>query len=116
MIDMIQKATIKKTYKEIPETLVYEVLEGKPVYYKNYKDVLNGIKNLDDIMGSSSLQSFILTYIVKQIIKHLDTEEFKNSYDKFTQTQKQFIKNTFHTIEKQEKIIEESLKQGIKFS
>jgi len=27
---------------EISEDLIYEVLNGKPIYYKNYQEVLNG--------------------------------------------------------------------------
>jgi len=35
------------------------------VYYRGYKDVLNNKKTLDDIMGSSGLQSFIIQYILE---------------------------------------------------
>ena len=27
-------------YKEIPANLIYEVIDGKPIYYKGYKEVL----------------------------------------------------------------------------
>jgi len=49
----------------IPEALIYEVMDGQPLYYKGYKDVLNKKKSLDDIMGSSGLQSFIIQYILE---------------------------------------------------
>ncbi len=52
-------------YENIPESLVYEVMDGEPLYYKGYKDVLSNKKSLDDIMGSSGLQSFIIQYILE---------------------------------------------------
>lgn len=52
-------------YENIPESLVYEVIDGEPLYYKGYKDVLSNKKSLDDIMGSSGLQSFIIQYILE---------------------------------------------------
>ena len=38
------------------ESLVYEVLDGRPLYYRGYEDVLTGKKLPEDIIGSSSLQ------------------------------------------------------------
>ena len=35
--------------------LVYEMDDEKPVYYAGYRDVLNGIKEPEEIMGSSGL-------------------------------------------------------------
>ena len=47
----------------IPEYLIRERMEGKPFYFWGYKDVLNKQKKLEDIMGCSSLQSYILEYL-----------------------------------------------------
>ena len=52
-------------YNNIPDSLIYEVMDGEPLYYRGYKDVLNNKKSLDDIMGSSGLQSFIIQYILE---------------------------------------------------
>ncbi len=57
--------------KKIPTSLIYEVIDGKPVYRKGYKDVLNKKKTLEEIMGSSSLQSAIISVIVKFLNKNL---------------------------------------------
>lgn len=57
--------TSVRNYQEIPESLIYEVMDGEPLYYRGYKDVLNSKKSLDDIMGSSGLQSFIIQYILE---------------------------------------------------
>ena len=45
--------------KKIPSYLIYEIWDGKPIYYKGYEDVVNGIKTKEEIMGGSALQSFI---------------------------------------------------------
>jgi Uma2 family endonuclease len=51
--------------EQIPEYLIYEVIDGKPIYRKGYKKVLGKKKTLEEIMGSSSLQSAIISVIVK---------------------------------------------------
>ena len=60
----------------IPEALIYEVMDGQPLYYRGYKDVLNKKKSLEDIMGSSTLQSFIISYLLRFIFKNLDENKY----------------------------------------
>ena len=62
--------------RKVPEYLVYEMIDGKPIYYRGYKSVLNKTKKFEDIMGSRALQSIIITYIISIIIKFLNEEEF----------------------------------------
>lgn len=62
--------------ENIPEALIYEVMDGQPLYYRGYKDVLNKKKSLDDIMGSSTLQSFIINYLLRFIFKNLDEKKY----------------------------------------
>ena len=47
----------------IPATLVKETIDGRPFYYPNFRKVLAGELTLEDIMGSSTLQSFIVDFI-----------------------------------------------------
>lgn len=47
----------------VPDYLVKEEIEGIKFYYKGYKDVLNKIKTKEEIMGCSSIQSFIIEYL-----------------------------------------------------
>ena len=57
--------TLTKTKKQlIPDFLIYEMDEGKPIYYKGYKEVLNKTKTAEQIMGSSALQSLLVTLIL----------------------------------------------------
>lgn len=62
----------KRRERKVPEHLVKEVLDGQPIYYKGYRSVMYGHKNLDDIMGASSLQALIINFIQKILIKNLD--------------------------------------------
>lgn len=66
--------TIEK--KEIPAHFVKEVLDGKPLYYKGYKEVLNNTKSLEEIMGSSSLQAIIIYHLMRVIITQLDDKKY----------------------------------------
>ena len=58
------KITSKKRTK-IPDNLIYEIIDGEPIYYANYKQVLNNNKQIQDIMGCSGLQSEIIDLIIK---------------------------------------------------
>ena len=60
---------------KIPKHLVYEVIDGKPIPYRGFREVLDGHKTLEDIMGSSGLQSFIITdVLLRFLFKHLPDE------------------------------------------
>jgi Uma2 family endonuclease len=63
-------STPKKPLK-IPEYLIWETLDGKPLYRRGYKDVLRKTKKTEDIMGSSGYQSTIIAYIVKLLNRNL---------------------------------------------
>jgi Uma2 family endonuclease len=49
--------------KKIPSYLIYEELNGNILPYKGFREVLNGKKKIEDIIGSSSLQAAIV-YII----------------------------------------------------
>jgi len=55
---------MKNTAQPIPESLIYEMTGGKPIYYKGYREYLKGGKQLEELMGSSYLQSLIITQLV----------------------------------------------------
>ena len=42
--------------KTLLKDLIYEEVNGKPIYYKNYKLVIKGKKTIEEVMASSSLQ------------------------------------------------------------
>lgn len=59
---------------KIPKHLIYEEMDGLPLYRKGYKDVLSGIKTAEEIMGSSKLQSFIISFIIKYLNRFLPNQ------------------------------------------
>ena len=60
--------------KNIPESLVYEMIDGKALYRKGYKQVLAGKKTLEEIMGASSLQSLVASHIAKVLFQFVDED------------------------------------------
>lgn len=66
--------TPPKRRRKVPEALIYEIMDGEPVYYKNYKQVLAGKKTLEEIMGASTLQFYILNYLVRLFARCFDEE------------------------------------------
>ena len=56
----------------VPSYLVYEEVNGKPVYYKGYRDVLAGTKTVAEIMGASELQSLVVSVLLKYLVRNVD--------------------------------------------
>ncbi len=52
-----------RTKVKVPDYLIYEVRNGKPIYYKGYKDVLNKTKTFEEIKMDSTLQAWLKTRI-----------------------------------------------------
>lgn len=77
---MIPEAEIGKKVtrkRKIPDYLVCEIMDGKPLYYRSYRDVLQKKKTIEEILGSSSLQSFIITFLMEVIFKGNLTEHYQ---------------------------------------
>jgi hypothetical protein len=66
-----------RTIPKIPEALVYETLDGKPFYYKGYKEVLSKKKTLEEIMGCSTLQAELVSYIMKAIFRNAFFDDYR---------------------------------------
>jgi hypothetical protein len=63
--------------KKIPSALIYEIIDGKPIYYKGYEEVVNGTKTMEEIMGSSNLQSTIIEYLLMVLFKSIDLTKYR---------------------------------------
>ena len=61
---------------KVPTYLVKEVLDDMPVFYKGYKAVLRKEKTIEDIMGASGLQIFIVRYLFRLLDRNLDDNLF----------------------------------------
>lgn len=61
----------KPRKKVIPAFLVYEEMDGKPIYRKGYKEVLAKKKSFEEIMGSSVLQTVIINALLRFLYRNL---------------------------------------------
>ena len=59
---------------ELLEKLTYEMVNGKPIYYRNYERVLKGELPLEAVMGSSELQALIIGLLLKYLYKVLPND------------------------------------------
>jgi Uma2 family endonuclease len=60
----------------IPSYLIYEILNGRPLYYRGYKEVLEKNLNPESIMGSSALQSILVSLIYGYILNNRDKKKY----------------------------------------
>jgi len=72
----IDKNPKRSKAKPIPDSLIYEVIDGKPLYYEGYKDVLANKKTIEEIMGTSGLQSFIIQYILEVLYTKIGRKKY----------------------------------------
>lgn len=56
------------------KSLVYEMWDGKPVYYAGYEDVLKGTKTVEQLMSSSILQSLLASRLIVHLSSTLDMD------------------------------------------
>ena len=60
--------------KKIPESFIYEILDGRPLYYKGYKQAIRNHLNAESIMGASTLQVLIIEYLLKILFSVVNKE------------------------------------------
>ena len=69
--------TALKENKKLLKDLIYEEVNGKPIYYKNYKLVIKGKKTLEEVKMSSSIQSEIVVLLINFLSLRLDKGKYK---------------------------------------
>ncbi len=62
--------------KNVPNVLIHEIINGQPLYRRGYREVLSQTKKIEDIMGSSSLQAFLITYLTIWIGRQIDDAKY----------------------------------------
>lgn len=67
---------MKNIVENIPKSLIYEMVDGKPIYYKGYREFILGENKSGEPMGSSLLQSMIITRLVILLHRHLEQEYY----------------------------------------
>lgn len=61
----------------LKKSLVYEIVDGQPIYFKGYREVLSGVKTKEEIMGDSSLQAWLKLRIAMLLFQQLHTKGFE---------------------------------------
>lgn len=61
----------------IPKYLIRETIDGEPFYYKGYRAVLTGKKTLEDIMGASILQSYIVSFLFEVLVRLINKQKYR---------------------------------------
>jgi hypothetical protein len=74
ILNLLAEKVVK--VRRIPELLIAEMLQGKPVYYQGYKQVLSRKLKPDDIMGVSDVQGFF-TNLIKDFLTPLLKKDYK---------------------------------------
>ncbi len=62
--------------RKVPEYLVYEMMDGRPIYYRGYRSVLNKTKTFEDISGCSGIQGIIAAFVVRVLLENLNQEDY----------------------------------------
>ena len=62
---------------KIPRHLVYEVMDGKPIPYRGFREVLNKHKTLEDITGSSGLQAVVVSGVLRFLYANLSEDQYE---------------------------------------
>lgn len=65
LVKTLSRHPLRKPRQKIPDSLIYEELDGQPVYYKGYQEVLSGQKTIEEIMGASVIQTFIHSLVFR---------------------------------------------------
>ncbi len=77
MEETITKLTQKYITPRIPDELVYEKINGRPVYYKGYNEVIKQQKQIEEIMGCSDMQAIIIDLILQLLYKNINLKKYK---------------------------------------
>ena len=67
---------LPKPRRNVPDALIYEIMDGKPVYRKGYREVVSGRKTLEESTGANTYQSVIVAYCMKIIWSFLDDDRY----------------------------------------
>jgi hypothetical protein len=75
--EKIKNVKSSQKIKEIPDYLVYEILDDKKIYYRNYKKVLSGELPAEAVRSSTILMSWIISAIGKLLALNINTKKYK---------------------------------------
>ena len=61
----------------VDKKLVFEEMDGKPIFYKGYYRALTGGFTAESIMGSSLSQSFVISVLLRYLYRSLDSRKYE---------------------------------------
>jgi Uma2 family endonuclease len=61
----------------ISEALIYEIVSGKPIYYKGYRDVLDKTKTTEEVKFDTLLQAWLKAHLALILNNHLADKKFE---------------------------------------
>ncbi len=77
LIKDMEKPTATKTKRRgIPKELIYEMRHGNPIYYRDYDKVLSKEKTLEEVMGSSKIQAWLVGIILSFLYSIVDKRKY----------------------------------------
>jgi len=62
--------------RNLLKLLTYEKVNGKPIYYRDYKKVLKGKLPPEAVMGSSGFHAYLIMLLIKLLLSKIDEEKF----------------------------------------
>ena len=78
MTTVVEEKNVKNGEKvRVPEKLIYEMVDGKPIYYRDYRKVLNGELPWEAVVGSGYLQARLIWLILSFLAKNMDTSKWE---------------------------------------
>ncbi|UFH54145.1 Uma2 family endonuclease [Spirosoma sp. KNUC1025] len=72
----VATAPKKRRKSGVPSYLIYETLNGRPLYRRGYRDVVSGKKTPAEIMGSSSLQATLVATLVMFLGRTINRKKY----------------------------------------
>ncbi|MFK7978966.1 MAG: Uma2 family endonuclease [Saprospiraceae bacterium] len=77
MVKADYKGNQSQETDNIPFYLIRDMIDGKPFYYKGYRDVLNKTKTIHDIIPCSTLQAELIMYLNILLIRALNLNVYR---------------------------------------
>lgn len=65
-----------KELEDVPEALIYEMVDGDAIFYRHYEKVLSNEMSVEQIMGSGFLQARLAAIIVGLLFAKLDLNTY----------------------------------------
>ncbi len=67
----------KEEKRKLLKILTYEKVNGKPIYYRDYRKVLRGELLPEAVMGSSGIQAYLVRLLVAFLLQVLDLKKYE---------------------------------------